>query len=160
MWYFLVEGKREKMTMWTQDLIMSADTFDWCSLSVTSPSSPESKTFSLGRLWCFGKTLEVWISWRLWPWFLDHMKHILLVFCSLSALTVPLCLVNCVKSPLKTCHSVLAQRQTDLLVPLFCWRLIHLAREFCQWCYCVLFCMGWPYLISAIIPLLLFFLYT
>lgn len=132
--FFLAEGKSEKMATWTQDLIMTAVTFDWSSLSVISPSSPESKTLSLGRLWCFGKTLEVWIFWLLWPWFLEHMKHILLVFCPLSALTVPLCLVNCVKSLLKTCHSVLAQRQTDLLVPLFCWRLIHLARKFCQWC--------------------------
>lgn len=125
------------------------------------PSSPESKTLSLGRLWCFGKTLEVWIFWLPWPWFLEHTKHILLVFCSLSALTVALCPVNCVKSLLKTCHSVLAQLQTDLLlVPLFSWRLIHSAREFCRCCYCVLFCMGWPYLISEITLLLLFFIYT
>lgn len=134
-WFlFLVEGKSEKMATRTQNLIMSAVSLDWGSLSVTSSFFTWIQDSLLGRLWCFGKTLEVWIFWRLCPWFLEYTKHILLVFCPLSALTVPLCLVNCVKSLLKTCHSVLAQRQTDLLVPLFCWRLIHLARKFCPWC--------------------------
>lgn len=107
--FFLAEGESEQMTMWTQDL-MSGVTFDWCS--------PESKNLSSGRLWCLVK--------HSWLESLDFCGHgslstrgLLLVFCPLSALTVPLCPVNCVKSLLKTCHSVLAQCQTDLLVPLF-----------------------------------------
>lgn len=150
------KGKSKKTTTWTQDLIFVI-TFDCCSFSALPAF------FTWISPWK-GPGVLVKTSWFESLDFYGHgylsTRGLLLVFCSLSALTVPLCLVNCVKSLLQTCHSASAQCQTDLLVPRICRRLIHLASEFCQWCYCLLFCLEWPHLISEIIWLLLFFIYT